>query len=79
MSNLDEKVREWITPGSPQGAVLYGVLGIILAFMFIFLGIWKTLFTIAFFILGLFWGGVKEKGEFFKHIVNKLFPPQGKQ
>lgn len=75
MKSLEEWVRELVTPGTPQCAVFYGIVGIILALFLIFLGFWKTLFVALLCAAGIFTGGVKEKDAFIKKIFNKLLPP----
>ncbi|MCL2866238.1 MAG: DUF2273 domain-containing protein [Clostridia bacterium] len=78
MNKTEERVRELFTIGTPQCAVICGMIGALLALSFIFLGIWKTLFIILLGLIGVYAGGVKDKGEGIKKIVNRLFPPKGK-
>ena len=40
------------------------------------IGFWRTLFVVALGAAGMFIGGVKDKGQFIKNLVNRLFPPK---
>ncbi|MCL1855045.1 MAG: DUF2273 domain-containing protein [Clostridia bacterium] len=63
--------------GTPQCGVLMGMLGIGLAFLFLFLGFWKTLMVAAFFAAGYVLGSNSNKIVHIKAWINKLFPPKG--
>jgi len=63
--------------GTRQCGVLMGALGIGLAFLFIFLGFWKTLLVVALFAVGYALGATSNKTVLFKAWINKLFPPKG--
>lgn len=76
MKRIEAFFRELLEPGTPQFGFFCGVVGAILAFLFLGLGFWKTLFVCAFCAGGAFLGGVKEKADFCKALINKLFPPR---
>jgi|GEM_PF-588707 len=76
MKSIEEWVSELFKKGTPQCGVTYGILGFALGFMLLFLGFFKTLFVVVLCALGVFLGCVKDKGEFIKGIINKLFPPR---
>lgn len=78
MKSIEEWVRELIRPGTPQCAVLSGILGVVLALFFIFLGFWQTVFVVLLCAIGVFLGGVKDKSACIKAVVNRLFPPKDK-
>ena len=62
--------------GTPQCGVALGILGVIVAFMLLFLGFWRTLFVAALFGLGYFLGSSSNKAESIKNAINRLFPPK---
>ncbi len=76
MKSIEETLKELFKVGTPQCGLIYGIVAIVLGFMLLFLGFFKTLFIALLFTIGLFLGGVKEKREFIKAVANKLFPPQ---
>jgi len=63
--------------GTPQCGLITGLLGAVLAFLFLFLGFWNTLFVIAFFGGGFFLGAFTHKVEWLKKAINRMFPPRG--
>lgn len=62
--------------GTPQCGIALGLLGVIVAFMLLFLGFWRTLFVAALFGVGYFFGASANKGETVKKAINRLFPPK---
>lgn len=62
--------------GTPQCGILLGLVGVVVAFMLLFLGFWRTLFVALLFGVGYFLGASQDKGEALKALINKLFPPK---
>lgn len=52
-------------------------MGVIIALMLLFLGLWRTLFIAAFCAAGYFAGACANKTEIVKGWINRLFPPKG--
>ncbi len=69
--------QKFFTPGTPQCGLAFGVVGIAVAFMLLFLGFWKTLFVALLFAGGYFMGACSNKVQMLKNGINKLFPPKG--
>lgn len=61
---------------NPQRAAVFAAAGLVIAVLLLTIGLWRTLFLAAFVLLGVFLGGVPRKGEFFKDLINRLFPPR---
>ncbi len=76
MKNIEEVLKELFKPGTPQYGLIWGIGFVVLAFLLLFIGFWKTLFVVLLFTVGLFIGAVKDKQAFVKNIINKLFPPR---
>lgn len=76
MKNLEEILRELFKPGTPQYGLIWGIGFVVLAFLLLFIGFWKTLFVVLLFVIGLFIGAVKDKQTFIKNLINKIFPPR---
>lgn len=62
--------------GTPECAVFFSVAAMVLALLFLTIGFWQTLLVAALVALGAFLGGVKDKKEWVRGAVNKLFPPK---
>ena len=77
MKSLNEWIKEMMTWGTPACGLFCGVCGVILAILLLSIGFWKTLFVAALCLVGAFLGGVKNKGDFIKNAINRLFPPKG--
>lgn len=60
--------------GTPECAIFSGVVAMVAALLFLLAGFWQTLLIAAIVLVGVFIGGVKDKKEWLRHIVNKLFP-----
>lgn len=63
--------------GTPLCGLAMGLLGVVLALMLLFLGIWKTLMVILFFAAGYFFGAYTNKAAAVKGFINRHFPPKG--
>lgn len=62
--------------GTPECAITFAVIAMVLALLFLVLGFWQTLLIAALVLVGAFIGGVKDKKEWIRNLVNKLFPPR---
>ena len=62
--------------GTPECAITFAVIAMVLALFFLLLGFWQTLLVAALILVGAFIGGVKDKKEWVRNAVNKLFPPR---
>lgn len=62
--------------GTPECAITFSLLAMLLAVLYLLLGFWKTLLIAVLMLLGGFLGGVKNKKEFITRQVNRLFPPK---
>lgn len=75
-----DTINAWISQlvrwGTPACAALCGLGGVLLAVLLLTVGFWKTLFIAILCVLGVFVGGVKEKGKWVKDTINRLFPPK---
>jgi len=60
--------------GTPEYGLILGVLGAVIAAMILFFGFWRTALVVALFGAGYFIGAVNNKAEFFKKLVNAIFP-----
>lgn len=76
MNSLNELVKAMTTCGTRACGLLCAVLGVTLAALLLTIGFWRTLFVVALGAAGMFIGGVKDKGQFIKNLVNRLFPPK---
>ena len=62
--------------GTPECAVFSSCVAMVLGLLFLWLGFWKTLFIFCLMLIGLFIGGVEDKQEWIRNLVNRLFPPR---
>lgn len=76
MNSLIELIQAMTTCGTRACGLLCAALGVALAALLLSIGFWRTLFVVALGAAGLFIGGVKDKGQFIKNLVNRLFPPK---
>ena len=63
--------------GTRECGLLCGGIGALLALCLLLFGFWGTLLILALFGLGYFMGLCNNKANFFKTVINKLFPPKG--
>lgn len=66
-----------VSVGTVYCGLIFGAIGVALAFMFLFLGFWKTIFVAFLFAVGYLMGAYSNKLAFVKSFINKLFPPKG--
>lgn len=76
MKALNDLLKEMTTVGTPACALGSCLLGAVIAALLLWIGLWKTLFVALLALLGLFVGGVKDKRDFIRRAVNKMFPPR---
>lgn len=68
--------KKFFQIGTPQCGFVLGVAGVIVAFMLLFLGFWRTLFVAVLFGAGYFMGASANKAETIKKAINRFFPPK---
>ncbi|MBO2516319.1 MAG: hypothetical protein CW338_03450 [Clostridiales bacterium] len=73
--NKESFLKKLFTIGTPECAICFGVIGLIIAVLIILIG-WGTLLVVALVAIGLFIGGVANKKGLFKDIVNRIVPKQ---
>ena len=78
MDNQGGFKRDLLQIGTVWCGLFMGLMGIALAFMFLFLGFWKTLFVSVFFSGGFVFGAFTHKVDWIKKLINRLFPQKGK-
>lgn len=59
------------TKGTPQCAIACALLGVLLALLLLWAGVWRTLLVVALVAGGVFIGGVKDKRAFFKKLFSR--------
>lgn len=62
--------------GTPECALFFGASAMVLALLFLTVGFWETVLIAALVCVGAFIGGVKDKKEWVRKTVNRLFPPR---
>lgn len=62
--------------GTPECAVTFALVAMVLALLVLLLGFWQTLLVAVLALVGAFIGGVKDKKEWVRNTVNRLFPPK---
>jgi len=73
MKDIREHIRRITDPGTPQAALFYGVLGLIVALLLLLIGFWRTLLVVVCCLAGCFLGGVKDKSGFIRRIADRLY------
>ena len=74
MSKLSETTKKMVTPGSTACAVTFACISVVLAVLLLTIGFWKTLFILAFGAVGALIGGIGNKKEAVRNVVNRSFP-----
>ena len=69
-------VKNMFKVGTPECAITFAVIAMVLALLFLLLGFWQTLLIAALIVVGAFVGGVKDKKEWIRNVINRLFPPK---
>ena len=73
MKDFRELLRKATEPGTPQAAIFYGVIGLIVALLLLLIGFWKTLLVVVCCLAGVFLGSVKDKAGFFRRVMDRLY------
>ena len=60
--------------GTPECAVFSAAVAMVVGLLILCVGFWNTVFIFLLMALGAFLGGVKNKKEWLKDIINRLFP-----
>ena len=60
--------------GTPECAIFFAVVAMILAILFLSFGFWNTVLVLLIMGLGAFLGGVKDKKGWLKKLINRLVP-----
>ena len=68
------KLFDKLAIGTPQCGLVCAVAGVVLALLLIFLGFWNTIFICLLGAAGAYIGGVKDKPQFWKNVINKILP-----
>lgn len=74
---MENNQNKRIEVGTPACGLLCAAVGVIIAFLLIFLGFFKTLLIAALAGLGYFIGACENKGELFKKVVDRFVPRKG--
>ena len=74
MKDFREFIRKMTEPGTPQAALFFGVLGLIVALLLLQIGFWRTLLVVVCCLVGCFLGGVKDKAGFVRRVPNRFGP-----
>lgn len=65
---MNDFFKRVFTPGTVECAIACGLLGVLVALLLLWIGIWKTLLIAALVAVGVFFGGVKDKRAFLKKL-----------
>ena len=60
--------------GTPECAVFCACVAMLMGLLFLCIGFWKTLLIFALMLIGAFIGGVEDKQEWLRNLVNRLLP-----
>ena len=75
---MSEKMKAFtenmLKVGTPECAIFCGVTALAVAVFILLLGFWQTVLVAALLLLGVFVGGVKDKKNWLRNVVNRLFP-----
>ena len=70
MKDLKWLLNEITQPGTPQAALFCGVIGVVVAMLILIIGFFKAMLIVICCAIGVFIGGVKDKGAFVRRIVS---------
>ena len=76
MNNKDSRsfLHQAFRTGTPECAVFCAGVAMLLGLLFLWIGFWKTLLIFCLMLVGMFIGGVEDKQEKIRGLVNRLFP-----
>lgn len=60
--------------GTPECAIFFAVIAMVLAILFLAFGFWNTVLVALIMLAGAFLGGVKDKKQWLKNLINRLVP-----
>ena len=60
--------------GTPECAIFSAVVAMVLALLFLTVGFWNTVLVALVMLIGAFLGGVKDKKQWLKNLINRLVP-----
>ena len=75
-NNWRETCRNMFRIGTPECAIFFGAAAMVLALLFLAIGFWRTVLVAALVAVGAFIGGVSNKKDWFRGVINRLFPPK---
>ncbi len=67
-------VKNMFKIGTPECALFCGVVALVIAVLLITIGFWKTLLVVAVVAAGMLVGGIANKGEKVRSLVDKVVP-----
>ena len=79
MENLNEKMKDAFTPGTPCAKVAYGVLFFLIGLLFVYIGFWKALLVLVITLIGVFIGSGKSVMKTVADVINKVLPEKNKK
>ena len=76
MSDPERKSRiaNIFTIGTSECAIFFAVAAMVLALLLLTIGFWKALLVAVLMLAGAFIGGVEDKRQWLKNVINRLFP-----
>ena len=76
MNDQDRKTifSNVFTIGTSECAIFSAVVAMVLALLLLSVGFWKALLVAALMVVGGFLGGVRNKRQWLKDVINRLFP-----
>ena len=75
-SKVKNFMKNMFRIGTPECAISFALVAMVLAVMFLVVGFWQTLLIMGLMLVGAFLGGVKDKKQWFLNLLNKIFPPK---
>ncbi len=73
MKDIREHLQKITEPGTPQAAIFYGTVGLIVALLLLLIGFWKTLLVVVCCLVGCFLGAVKDKAGFIRKLLDSFY------
>ena len=67
-------MEKMLKVGTPECAIFSGVVAMVCALLILLLGFWETVLVALLAAVGAFIGGVKDKKEWLRNVINRLFP-----
>lgn len=69
MMDVKTFINQMLTPGTAPCTIFGAVLGIVFAVLCLTIGVGKAILIGVFCLIGAFWGGVKNKGDFLRKVI----------